>query len=624
MSDHVKQLDAIASDLQKRASNNAPAGGNAPGPKSGPDAAGMSLSHLGLVNPYAVLKTEANVRDAARPGENTPGLVNGPDAAPEDDDCIFGANRLAAARAELARLAQLGLLDLPDPPREEKKSRDATPLAADNTPPDEHAPGLADRLDARLKSIEDRLADARVDIAKLSRAASYAESKGGGGGHAPATGLADRLDSMLETIESDLADARLTAAKAELAQSGFAAPPAAPEPEEETASAQDNADKAIRRDFGDGLGLLFKKYAAKTNPPPGPRTPLEAVEAIRRNHAPDKEPLATFTGNGAELFRIMLVNFIFTVLTLGIYHFWGKVKVRQYLWQRTRVLGSPLEYTGNALELLQSFLIVLAALALVSVAADFSVILAWVLAACMLWVIHFAIYRSIRFRLTRTRWRGIYANLSGSAVAFANTAAMLTAANILCLGLLTPLVYTRLCALVVNNIWWGDTRLSFDGKAGALYNAFIISAVTGFMTIFMIGIILGGAIFASFSYMIGPVSLGSLINLMIFWLIILCCFSYYAGTKLHWLLQSISMPNAQFHSGLPPMVIIGLCFTNTLLLVFTLGLASPWVAARTCRYLAAAIVYEGEINADALTQNTQPIPSRGDGLLDALDLDVAF
>ena len=69
---------------------------------------------------------------------------------------------------------------------------------------------------------------------------------------------------------------------------------------------------------------------------------------------------------------------------------------------------------------------------------------------------------------------------------------------------------------------------------------------------------------------------------------------------------------------------MSLYITNVLLLVFTLGFGYAWVVTRTINYLTAAAVYQGELDVESLQQNAQAIPKRGDGLLDALDLDVAF
>ena len=344
-----------------------------------------------------------------------------------------------------------------------------------------------------------------------------------------------------------------------------------------------------------------------------------------------KKSFAIFSGQGAELFGLMIVNFVFTILTLGIYHFWGKVKVRKYLWSRTNILGAPLEYTGNGLELFTSFLIVFVCLLVYSIVVEAVPLLAVLALPVLFWLIHFAMYRSIRFRLTRTRWRGIYANLDGSAASFANNVILLSIGNVLCLGLLTPCVTARLYRMVLNNIWWGDTKFSFNGTAAPLYNSFFVGVGVTFIAFIMLGIFGSGYFLYLFGSILhgGDVDVpGTILSCLLFYfgaiLTIAIGFIYYAACKIRWIYDHLSLPGARFTCGLPLSAFMSLYVTNVLLLVFTLGFGYAWVVTRTINYLTAAAVYQGELDVESLQQNAQAIPKRGDGLLDALDLDVAF
>ena len=55
---------------------------------------------------------------------------------------------------------------------------------------------------------------------------------------------------------------------------------------------------------------------------------------------------------------LSLLNGLLRILTLGVYHFWGKTEVRQRIWSAVRVDGEPLEYRGTGGELFRGFLIV--------------------------------------------------------------------------------------------------------------------------------------------------------------------------------------------------------------------------------------------------------------------------
>ena len=65
---------------------------------------------------------------------------------------------------------------------------------------------------------------------------------------------------------------------------------------------------------------------------------------------------AKFTGEGLELFLILLANAILTFLTLGIYAAWGKVRILQFFYSNTEFSGQPFRFTGTGKELFSAIL----------------------------------------------------------------------------------------------------------------------------------------------------------------------------------------------------------------------------------------------------------------------------
>ena len=62
------------------------------------------------------------------------------------------------------------------------------------------------------------------------------------------------------------------------------------------------------------------------------------------------------------LVGIVVKNLVLTVITLGIYRFWARTRLRRYFWSNITISGEPLEYTGTGRELFVGFLIALAVL----------------------------------------------------------------------------------------------------------------------------------------------------------------------------------------------------------------------------------------------------------------------
>ena len=60
--------------------------------------------------------------------------------------------------------------------------------------------------------------------------------------------------------------------------------------------------------------------------------------------APQVSPV--YEGAAGGVAGIAVRNGVLGVLTLGFYRFWGKTRLRRYLWSRLSFEDDPLEYTG--------------------------------------------------------------------------------------------------------------------------------------------------------------------------------------------------------------------------------------------------------------------------------------
>ena len=54
-----------------------------------------------------------------------------------------------------------------------------------------------------------------------------------------------------------------------------------------------------------------------------------------------------FSGKAGEFFRIWIVNVLLTILTLGIYSAWAKVRTNRYFYSSTTLAGSSFSYLAK-------------------------------------------------------------------------------------------------------------------------------------------------------------------------------------------------------------------------------------------------------------------------------------
>src|SRR3954470_15403338 len=64
-----------------------------------------------------------------------------------------------------------------------------------------------------------------------------------------------------------------------------------------------------------------------------------------------------FSATAGEYFRIWIVNLALTILTLGIYSAWAKVRKKRYFYGHTSIDGDTFDYRGNPIAILKGRII---------------------------------------------------------------------------------------------------------------------------------------------------------------------------------------------------------------------------------------------------------------------------
>ncbi|SIO33448.1 DUF898 family protein [Vannielia litorea] len=203
-----------------------------------------------------------------------------------------------------------------------------------------------------------------------------------------------------------------------------------------------------------------------------------------------------YRGEGGRLFWLALGTGMLTLLTLGIYRFWAKARIRRYLWSATAPGGNPFEYTGTGLEKFLGFLVAVVILAaylgilnVILLFLGFSFILGgdpndpevilrqivviYANLFALIPLIYFAQYRARRYLLSRTRWRGVRFGAEKGAWGYTWRGCLFTLLGIVTLGLLSPLATFKLEKYTWDRTWYGDAKFTQGGKWTSLYRAML-------------------------------------------------------------------------------------------------------------------------------------------------------
>ena len=213
-----------------------------------------------------------------------------------------------------------------------------------------------------------------------------------------------------------------------------------------------------------------------------------------------------FSCDNSKLFWLVVWTGALTVVTLGIYRFWARTRLRRYIWSSIMPGGDSFEYTGTGLEKFLGFLIALVVLAvylgLLQVVLSFVGFNLWgaissepnlprdmlmqtaatyAAGLAVMPLIFFAQYRARRYMLSRTRWRGLRFAMDAAALGYVWRALLYYGMSLVTLGVLMPLATFRLEKYMTDRMWYGDAGFEQEGQWTALYPAmkhlFIAAAV---------------------------------------------------------------------------------------------------------------------------------------------------
>lgn len=213
---------------------------------------------------------------------------------------------------------------------------------------------------------------------------------------------------------------------------------------------------------------------------------------------PDNNMSVGYAGSNNALFKLILKTGFLTVITLGIYRFWAKARVRRYYWSAVQPGGHGFEYLGTGMEKFIGFLIAVVFLALylglfqllltfasIAFMSEIAINLSFL---AVLPLIFYAAYRARRYILARTRWRGIRFGAEPAAIGYALRAMGYTVLSIITLGIMFPYQTFKLEKYATDRTWYGDMKLEQGGKWTMLLKVWLIA-----LAIIVLGIVVLGA-----------------------------------------------------------------------------------------------------------------------------------
>lgn len=305
----------------------------------------------------------------------------------------------------------------------------------------------------------------------------------------------------------------------------------------------------------------------------------------------------SFTGQTGEYFRIWIVNMLLTVLTLGFYTPWARVRTRRYFHANTHLDGHSFDYLAKPINILWGYLIVLVVVGGYYTAGFFNPVFTVPFVLIYLFAGPWVVYKAMRFKAHNTSYRNVRFEFHGT-VGDAYMIYLLIAILIpFTFGLIIPYWIMRQKEYFYKNLSFGGRRFDFTPQAGEYYTRYVIGGViaVGLTIVFslIIGVFLVPLVVSNepmdpenipITFYVGiylayvPMMLG-LVFVQIY--VYVSIFNYN--------LQRLLVAQTGFTSTLKVGKLYWITLTNILATVFSLGLLAPWAAIRKTRYFAESV-----------------------------------
>ncbi len=340
-----------------------------------------------------------------------------------------------------------------------------------------------------------------------------------------------------------------------------------------------------------------------------------------------------FTGTGSEYFGIWIVNLLLTILTLGIYSAWAKVRRLQYFYRHTELAGSSFDFHGTPIRILVGRVLALGLFILYNYSVRLQSMMTLVIIGALAVIMPWLLRNSFRFRLYNSSWRGTRFHFRGSLGGAYRVFLLNGLLTLVTAYILAPFMHQRLKAYQHGNSWFGQTQFSFHARSGQFYR--IYWGLFGVIVVLVVA-----AVFAGIGGAIGAIadahkhggradpSQALKFLFILYGAVIVLAVSI--GPAFHALITNLIWNNTRLgehriECRISPWRMIWITASNLVLVVLTVGLFTPWAMVRMTKYqLESVRLLPASDLQEFVAAEPEAIGAIGEEAAAVFDFDIAL
>ncbi len=334
-----------------------------------------------------------------------------------------------------------------------------------------------------------------------------------------------------------------------------------------------------------------------------------------------------FSGTAREYFGIWISNVVLTIVTLGVYSPWAKVRRKQFFLNHTNIEDYPFAYHASGGQLLigraLSFVLIVLYSIITYVYPSVSFVLLPLIIFGMAWIIN----RSLRFNARMTSWRNVRFNWHGTYWKTLFFMVVLPVVGIASAGILLPLCSWYYYQYYAKNYAFGTTRFDAVSRIRSYYFVFVVAC--------LMALILPAALLVILVFMatffefidVGTVEELAAGGVILFSVLYIGLANFIFQTLCrNVLVRALTLGEVvQFNSKINALYLCWIIITNLLAIIVSLGLLVPWAAVRRYRYLTQKTEYQFLADEQQFVDDQrEKMSAFGEEFADLEDFDVGI
>lgn len=290
-----------------------------------------------------------------------------------------------------------------------------------------------------------------------------------------------------------------------------------------------------------------------------------------------------FTGSAREYFRIWIVNLFFTLITLGVYSAWAKVRKKRYFYGCTRLDGDSFDYFASPKTILKGRIVAFVLFVTYAFSVELYPVSAYGFWALFLIALPWLVVRALAFNARNSAWRGLRFDFSATPAETAKVYIGMPLLVGLTAGIAYPWFMARQKAFVVSRHALGTARFACEVPVRSFFVTYLLAALMMIVLFAPIVLLMGFAMARlelpeglAWAALFGPLALMYAVYAVVY------AFVQARTTNLLW--NGAYGPGMRFSSSLAAWKLARLYVGNVVAAAATAGLLIPWAVVRTLRY----------------------------------------